>query len=66
MAQLSSFIYKALMVALLASVAVSGQQMMPPSPAPSPTADSAGFSLPASIVFVATSLIFSLVALIRI
>lgn len=61
MAQISSFIAKALVVALVAAVAVSGQEM---SPAPSPDAG-AGFSLPVSTAFVGTSLILSLVALIR-
>ncbi|KAF1001647.1 hypothetical protein AG4045_026959 [Apium graveolens] len=61
MAQISSFVVKALLVALLAAVAVSGQEM---SPAPSPDVG-AGFSLPVSTAVVGTSLILSLVALIR-
>lgn len=65
MAQISNFIFKALMIALVATVSVSGQGM---PPAPSPNVDSAGISLATSTVFtvfVGTSLIFSLIALMR-
>ncbi|WOH06502.1 hypothetical protein DCAR_0625930 [Daucus carota subsp. sativus] len=60
MAQVSSFVVKAILVVVLAAVAVSGQE----APAPSPDVG-AGFSLPVSTAVVGTSLILSLLALVR-
>ncbi|PWA83443.1 hypothetical protein CTI12_AA168630 [Artemisia annua] len=66
MAQVNNRVKKATVIVVIALLAVAtvSAQAMAPAPAPSPTTG-VGYSLPASGVMIGTSLLISMVALLR-